>query len=61
MKKQKRYYQTLKFDGFTWSGFWDNFHHFIKKECRGYFEIRCTDIDIEDGNLLDMIKLGVTK
>jgi hypothetical protein len=61
MANKKSYYTALNFDGFKWAGYWDNFHHFTKKESKGYLEIRCTDIDILDGNLQDMIKLGMTK
>jgi len=61
MKQNKSFYQSLNFDGFTWSGFWDNLHHFVKKECAGYLEVKCTDDDIKNGNLSDMIKIGVTR
>ena len=61
MKRDKLFYTTLNYDGFTWSGYWDKYHHFVKKENNGFLEIRCTDTDIEDGNLIDMIKYGVTK
>ena len=61
MKKAKVFYQSLNIDGFTWRGYWNKLHHFVKKECAGYLEIKCTDTDIQDGNLQDMIKLGVTR
>lgn len=46
-------------------GFWDNFHHFVKRIDTGYMpkyiEIKCTDDDIENENLNDMIKYHVSR
>jgi|GEM_PF-4217944 len=61
MKHAKSYYQQIKINGYKWTGYWDRFHHFTIKEGGGYYEIRCTDTDIEDGNLLQMIEYGLTK
>jgi ATP-dependent helicase/DNAse subunit B len=77
MKHPKAHYQDLEpTDGFKWAGWWDGFHHFTKmiegrlerldaKRSRViprlYTEVRALDEDIENGNLTDMIKLGVTR
>lgn len=61
MKKSKQYYKSFNIDGFTWRGFWDKMHHFVKKECAGYAEIKCTEQDIEDGNIYDMVAFGVSR
>lgn len=62
MKRPKIFYSSLpSINGYSWSGFWDKLHHFVKKEATGYFEIRCTDEDITSGNLIDMINYGVTR
>ena len=61
MKKPKTYYQEIQTDGFSWSGYWDKLHHFIKREKAGCIHIRCTERDITNGNIYDMIQLGVSK
>jgi len=61
MKHEKYHYQGMEVDGFKWQGFWDGYHHFVKREGSKYVETRATDQDIEDGNLKDMIKYGVSK
>ena len=61
MKHDKSHYQGMEVDGFKWQGFWGGYHHFVKKDGKGYLETRATDKDIEDGNLKDMIKYGVSK
>lgn len=57
MKQKKAYYQQLNINGFTWSGYWKGYHHFYNNGQH----VRCTDNDIEDGNLIDMINMGLTK
>lgn len=62
MKQKKRFYQSLNFDGYTWSGYWDNLHHFVKQKNEGgYWYIKCNDTDIEDGNIIHMVRLGVSR
>jgi hypothetical protein len=59
MKKEKSFYQDLPiYKGYKWSGFWDGFHHFVKSEGKGYYEIKVTDKDIQNGNYKDMIDYG---
>lgn len=57
----KAHYQAIEIDGYKWQGFWNDYHHFVKPEGKGFFEIKCTDADIEDGNLKAMIELGVSR
>ncbi len=61
MTRKKPFYTGININGFTWSGWWDKFHHFVKRETGGYLEVRCTDQDIDDGNLAQMIEYGLTK
>jgi len=61
MENKKSFYQSLNIDGYTWAGFWDNLHHFTKKVCNGWNCINCTDMDIKDGNIYDMVKYEVTR
>jgi hypothetical protein len=61
MKQVKSYYQELNFDGYTWSGYWGDLHHFSKRENGLYCIINCNETDLEDGNILDMVKLGVSR
>ena len=62
MLKPKSFYQDIPiYKGFKWAGFWDGYHHFTAKEEKGYTEVRATDSDIEDGSLITMIDIGVTR
>ena len=62
MKQKKQFYQDLPtYNGFKWSGYWDKFHHFTKKVDNGYLEIKCTESDIESGNIIDMANYQVSK
>jgi hypothetical protein len=59
MAKEKSFYQSLpEYKGYKWVGFWDGYHHFVKKEEKGYLDIKVTDRDIENGNYKDMIDYG---
>jgi hypothetical protein len=62
MKREKCFYQSMpNIYGFSWVGYWDNFHHFTKQIGDKWAEIRATDIDIDNGNLEDMARLSVTR
>lgn len=64
MKHEKSYYQDLNIgDNFKWAGYWKNMHHFSAKHPikNLYTTISCTEEDLEDGNINDMVKYGVTK
>lgn len=51
----------MNIEGYEWRGYWDKFHHFVKKEDKGYLECRCKDVDIENGDLLFMIQHNLTR
>lgn len=63
MKHNKNHYRKINIDGFTWSGFWDGFHYFSKRQDSpyGYWQLKCTEGDIEDGNLIELIKLELSR
>lgn len=61
MHHNKEYYQSINIEGYTWSGFWNGFHNFTKKDGASIEVVRCSDRDIEDGNLKEMIQLGLSK
>ncbi len=67
MTRDKSFYKELPvIDGHKWAGFWDGYHHFVKKEESGihkgkFTEVRATDEDIDNKNLDSMIEYGVTK
>lgn len=63
MKHPKKFYQLINVDGFKWA-YYDHrtkLHTFIRKEGFKWFITKASDDDIEDGNLKDMIELGVSK
>lgn len=51
----------LQIGGFKWAGYWDKMHRFTKQEVKGWLEIACTEKDIDNGNIKDMIKFQVTR
>ena len=62
MKHKKDFYRKLNYDGYSWWGFVDGFHNFKKGNAtEGWYNIRCTEEDIENNNIADMVKFGVTK
>ncbi len=61
MKHKKNHYRGMTVEGYKWQGYWDKFHHFVKKEDKGYLECRCTDQEIENGDLLFMIQHNLTR
>lgn len=62
MKQKKAFYQQLNYSGYTWRGYWDGLHHFCQpKEGGGYWYIKANEQDIEDGNIVDMVKFGVSR
>lgn len=62
MKREKWFYQSMpNIYGFSWSGYWDKYHHFTKQINGKWLEIRATDLDIDNGNLEDMARLSVSR
>ena len=61
MKQRKSFYQSLSFNGFSWAGFWDGVHNFQKRVNNGYEVIKCTDEDIENGNISFMVEHGLSR
>lgn len=69
MEHPKPYYQAIVLSdaGYSWGGWWDNRHHFIKrpgyydgKRQEGYAEIECTEEQITNGDLEFFIKHGLS-
>jgi hypothetical protein len=51
MKHSKAHYQSLNYNGYTWTGFWNKKHHFSKPEGKGFACIKATEEDLENGNI----------
>ena len=68
MKRKKAFYKSININGYTWRGFWNKLHHFVKRiddyknENYGkYIECSCNDADIENGNLNFMVVNNLTR
>lgn len=60
MLHEKGYYQELNYSGFQWAGYWDNLHHFTKKEDAGFLEMSCTEEMLNNGDAHYMAQHGLT-
>lgn len=62
MKQPKAYYQSLSFNGFKWSGYWNGLHHFIKDAAnyKGYETIECKEEMLTNGDMEFMAKNGLS-
>jgi len=57
----KKELQSLNIDGYTWSGFFNKMHTFTKKEKSGCYIIKCNTTDIKNGNIIDLINMGLSR
>ena len=55
MKQNKAHYQAMtnvNGSGYSWGGFWDRKHHFIKGDYKtGFLHIKANEQDLENGNI----------
>jgi hypothetical protein len=62
MKQKKSYYQTLSLpNDYYWAGFWEGLHHFTQKTEKGFLTTSATEEDIENGDMIFMIEMGLTR
>jgi hypothetical protein len=63
MKHPKSFYRSLSHAGYSWGGFWDGHHVFVKpaNSQGGVFEMRVLESDIEDGSWKFMAEHGLTR
>lgn len=60
MKQKKEYYQNLNYNDYTWSGFWNGLHHFIKQDGIRYKCINCTEEMLVNGDIKYMAEHDLT-
>jgi hypothetical protein len=56
----KSHYQSLNYNGYTWSGYWSKRHHFTKREGAGYLHIQCTEEQLTNGDIEFMCEHGLS-
>ena len=63
MKHTKKQLRQMSTNGYTYSGFWDGMYHFSKRIDKpyGYECIKCNELDIQNGNIKQMMEIGVTR
>ena len=61
MKYHKEHYKKIICNNFKWSGFWDNMHHFVKKENNKYRPLICSEEDLINGNFKFMANKHLTR
>lgn len=62
MTRPKQFYLDLKLaNSFEWKYFEKGLHTFVAKMQQGYITMCCTEKDIDDGNIHDLIDFGLTR
>jgi hypothetical protein len=60
--RNKELLRSLAPAGWNYGGYWNKYYHYIKEtNDYKYIELRVIATDLIDGNILNMIKYGVTR